>query len=393
MTALSSVPVPVNTPAAVQFTHAGELIWVALQAITVVLALALLSTGLGARLRSALGRMTGGRRWLTLTLFAWAYLALQTLVTLPLRYYDEVVRWGRWAALGFPSQSPGAWLAGQAASFLVLLAAAAALLWIPFRLIERRPRSWPLLLTALALPALAAVLVLWQVVGLPMTTRFEPLADRALVAEIQSMARRCGAGSVPVFVGGNDNTVVGLGPSSRVLIAPWSLKLQTHAELLTTTAHELKHYRMGDNWLALAVVGGLMLAGFVLVQRFGGLALKLWGGRFGVSSLHDPAALPLMVLILVLAWTLAGLPILNAVQRRVEHEADRFALEVTHENRAFSQWQAALPPWKTPEEDWFTRTFMDNHPSQADRVRFGNAYRPWAEGKPGVYAKVCAPPA
>jgi hypothetical protein len=35
---------------------------------------------------------------------------------------------------------------------------------------------------------------------------------------------------------------------------------------------------------------------------------------------------------------------------------------------------------------------MDNHPSQADRVRFGNAYRPWAEGRAGVYDKVGAPP-
>src|SRR5262249_50407881 len=163
---------------------------------------------------------------------------------------------------------PGPWLAGQGAAFLVRLVAVAALLWIPFRLIERRPRSWPLLLTAMALPALAAVLVLWQVVVLPMTTRFEPLADRALVAAIQTMARarRCGAGTVPVLVGGNDNTVVGLGPTSRVLIAPWSLKLQTRAELRTTIAHELKHYRMGDNWLALAVAGALMLAGFLLVQ-------------------------------------------------------------------------------------------------------------------------------
>jgi STE24 endopeptidase len=392
MSASSLVPIPVNTPAAVQFTHEGELIWVGLQVVTVALALALLASGLGVRLRSALERMSGGRRWLTLTLFAWAYLILQTLLALPLRYYDEVVRWARWTAQGVPAQPLQTWLAGQAASLLVVMVAAAALLWIPFRLIERRPRTWPLLLTALVLPALAAVLVTWQVVLLPATTRFAPLADKTLAVEIQTMARRCGAGTVPVLVGGNDNTVVGLGPTSRILIAPWALKLQTRPQLLTSVAHELKHYRMGDNWLAIAVVGVLMLAGFIAVQLAGGLALRLWGDRLGFSALHDPAALPLMVLILVLCWSLAGLPILNAVQRRVEHEADRFALEVTHQNRAFAEWQATVQPWRMTEEDWFTRTFMDNHPEQAERVRFGNDYRPWADGRPGVYDRVCKPP-
>ncbi len=388
-----AVPVPVNTPAAVQFTHEGELIWIGLQLVTVALALALLATGLGARLKSAIARLTGARPWLTLTLFAWAYLTLQDLVVLPLRYVDEVGRWTRWAAQGVPAQPLPTWLAGQAASLLVLMAASAALLWIPFRLIERRPRAWPLLLTAMILPAFAAVLLAWQVVLLPMTTRFEPLADKALAAELQAMARRCGAGTVPVLVGGNDNTVVGLGPTSRILIAPWALKLQTRPELVTTIAHELKHYRMGDNWLALAVVGALMFAGLVLVQLGGAAAIRLWGDRFGFADLHDPAALPLIVLILLVSWDLAGLPVFNAVQRRVEHEADRFALEITHGNRPFAQWQATVQPWRMPEEDWVTRTFLDNHPEQAERVQFGNDYRPWAEGQPGVYDKVCKPPA
>jgi STE24 endopeptidase len=186
---------------------------------------------------------------------------------------------------------------------------------------------------------------------------------------------------------------VGFGPWSRILVAPWALKAQTHAQLLTTLAHELKHDRMGDNWLAIAVVGGLMLAGFLLVQLGGGLALKLWGARFGIASLRQPAALPLMVLVLVLSWDVAGLPLFNAIQKHAEHEADRFGLEATRDNRAFSEWQAILPPWKVAEEGWITGAWFDNHPSQADRVRFGNAYRPWAEGRPGVYDRVCKPPA
>jgi Zn-dependent protease with chaperone function len=98
-----------------------------------------------------------------------------------------------------------------------------------------------------------------------------------------------------------------------------------------------------------------------------------------------------MVLILSLAWALAGLPVFNAVQKHAEHEADRFSLEVTRDNRAFSQTQAevARQPWRMNEEDWITSVFFDTHPSQADRVRFGDSYRPWELGRPGVYDRVC----
>ncbi len=150
---------------------------------------------------------------------------------------------------------------------------------------------------------------------------------------------------------------------------------------------------MGDNWLALGLVGALMLAGALLVQVVGGLAIRIWGPRLGLASLHDPAALALIALILALSWSVAGLPIFNAVQKHAEHEADLFALEATHDNRALSEWQAKAGslPWKMNEEDWVTSVFLDNHPSQADRVRFGNSYRPWAHGQRGVYDGVCKP--
>jgi STE24 endopeptidase len=388
------VLVPFNTPQGVQFAHQGEMIWIGLHLVAVAVALVFLATGAGARLRTALGRLTGGRGYLTLVLFAWVYLATNTAAALPLHWADAA-RWAQWAGQGPLVPTVGAWLAGQTIGLGLRCAAAAGLLWIPYGLMARSPRLWWLWLTAIAVPLLTAGLVVWQVVLLPMTTRFEPLADAALSARIQAIAARCGAGKAPIFVGGNDETVVGLGPTSRILIPPWAIKLQTPNQIVSGVAHELKHYRMGDNWLAIATVGALVLAGGLLVQIFGNAALGLWGSRMNLGALNDPAALPLLVVVLTLAWILAGLPIFNDVQKHAEHEADRFALEATHDNLAFSASQAAVgrQPWRMNEEDWFTRVFLDNHPSQADRVRFGNSYRPWEHGQPGVYDRVCKPAA
>ena len=386
---VAAVAVPVNGPGALAFVHQGELIWLGLQLVPVALALALLLTGAGARVRAALGRLCGGRRYGTIVLVGWAWLVAAGLLSLPLQYLDHV----RWSVWGVPTPPVTAWLAGQAAQLGVLLVAAMLLLWIPFALIAKAPRVWPVWLTLIVVPVLTVGLVCVQVWVQPMLTSYQPLADRALAAQIQSMADRCGAGRIPVLIGGDDETVVGLGPTSRILLSPEALKVETRAELITTVAHELKHYRMGDNWLAIGTVGALILAGALLVQVLGGGAVRAWGARFGFSTLADPTSLPLIALILTIAWVCAGLPIYNAVQRHAELEADRFALEVTHDNHALAQRQAEAGkyPWRMNEYDEAYRLLFANHPSQAERVRLANSYRPWEQGRPGVYDGICKP--
>jgi Zn-dependent protease with chaperone function len=388
MVDVAGVPPPVNAPGAEAFAHEGELIWLALQLVPVALAAALLLTGASARLTRAFEQISGGRRFKVIVLMGWAWLVVTGLLTLPLRALDHA-RWARW---GIPMDWP-AWLAGQGMQVAAGLGATALLLWLPFALIRGAPRLWPMWAALLATPTLAAGLVAMQVLVQPMLTSYRPLDDASLRAAIQSMAERCGAGPVPVLVGGDDETVVGLGPTSRILISPDSLKSETRAELLTTLAHELKHFRMGDNWLAIGVVGGLVLAGGLLVQLLGGVAIKAFGARFGFGSLADPASLPLMVLILTAAWAIAGLPIFNAVQRHVELEADRFALEVTHDNRALAEQQAAAGkgPWRMNVYDEPFRIWFATHPSQSERVQLADHYAPWMQGRAGRYDKVCRP--
>jgi Zn-dependent protease with chaperone function len=390
MTGFAGVPIPVNGPSAPMFALQGELIWLALQLVIIALAAVLLFSGASARLRAALERLCAGRRYPVIVLVGWCWVIAATALTLPLRWLDHA-RWGVW---GVPVGTWPAWLEQQLPPLIVQLIAVALLLWIPFALIRKAPRLWPVWLTLIVVPALAAGLVVFQVAVQPMLTSYRPLADPGLRAAIQSMAERCGAGPVPVFVGGDDVTVVGLGPWSRVLVSQSDLAAESRAELLTTMAHELKHYRMGDNWLAIAVVGGLILAGGLLVQLLGGAAIRAFGPRLGFASLADPAALPLMVLIATAAWSIAGLPIYNAVQRHAELEADRFALEVARDNRAQALWQASVgkQPWRMNEYDPVFRIWFANHPSQSERVRLADAWAPWKQGRPGVYDRVCRPP-
>ena len=77
----------------------------------------------------------------------------------------------------------------------------------------------------------------------------------------------------------------------------------------------------------------------------------------------------------------------RAVQRDIEHEADRFGLEIAQNNDAAAGAFVKLGTESLglPEPGWLERTFRMSHPSLADRITFANDYHPWADGQPLVY--------
>jgi Zn-dependent protease with chaperone function len=268
----------------------------------------------------------------------------------------------------------------------------ALLIWIPYWFIAKRPRSWWLYCSAASILLLVGVLLIVQIWLVPRSTPIRPLAPGPLATRIETLAARCGINGIPIYVGGNDTTVVGLGPTSRIILANDTVSELSEPEQIAVVGHELKHYVLHDNWKGIGVVAALIVAGLWLVYFAGRRALRLWSNRFGFSELSDPASLPLMALILTVGWVLLGLPIFNAVQRHVEWEADRFSLELTHENRGEAMVQVRYSKHKLNEYDWFYRIFRANHPSQADRVRLANEYQPWVHREPIVYGKACNMP-
>jgi STE24 endopeptidase len=383
------VAVPPPAPAAIAFSHHRELLWLAANLLPAVIAFSVVFTGVGARIRALCARIAGGRRFWTITLFACAYLILSALITLPFACYRDLIDLHTW---GESDQSLGQWLGSQGVDLAVKLVIVALFIWIPYALIARSPRRWWLYSALALVPVAFLVLVALPVWVAPLTTSYRPLTDKSLEVKIEALAARCGVSHIPVFVGGDDDTVVGLGPTNRIVLDRDIFKNETPDQIEFTVGHELKHYVEGDNWKALAIIAGLLLAGFFLAERLGRRIIRRYSRRIGFDKLADPASLPLIVLIFTL-FRLTALPLFNLFSRHIEHEADRFGLELTHQNHATATMFAgfATHHLRTPEWDWFQRIFRASHPSDGDRIRFANSYRPWVEGKPLVYAGVCKP--
>ncbi len=385
---LAMAPIPVNAPRIVEFWQQRDLIWLAIRVIVLAVPLALLLTGWGTKLKDACARLVGGNKFLTLPLFGAAFVGLMVLILTPIGLYHDVIHPQMFNA---PVSGAAEWLAERGVILVVQVVAAALLLWIPFAMIRRFPRFWWAPMSALLLLVVAVVVIGEQVVIRPMTTDYRPMTESALKARVDDLLARCSAEDTPILIGGDDATVVGLGPTARILLPEGFPEERTEDQALTTIAHEMKHYLLHDNWLAFGVVGGLLLGGTLLVHLIGGLAIRLWGGRFGFESLGDPAALPLIAAILFAGWGFLGQPAFNAAQKWAEWDADRFSLEATHLNYAQGTWHGG----SAREINDYYRFFgiwRANHPSNVARVSLANTYKPWETGARLKFANVCEPP-
>ena len=87
------------------------------------------------------------------------------------------------------------------------------------------------------------------------------------------------------------------------------------------------------------------------------------------------------------------LPIYMAFSRHLEHEADRFGLELTHENHAAATAFVNLlrTDLGTPRPGIITMIWFGSHPCIADRIDFCNTYHPWETGQQLKYEKYLKP--
>ena len=380
------VAVPETTVAELARIREGNISWVAFRLLELAIPLLFLFTGLGARLRQVCESISGRRWFWTVTLFACAYLVLAALIALPFDFYAGYVRAH---AAGRSDQTLTNWLKGEAVPLVVRLVVASLLIWFPYRLIARSPRRWWLYCALALIPVAFLALVALPVWVKPLTTAYKPLDDHHLEMRIKALAARCGVTNIPVLVGGNSTGVDGIGPTHRIYLQSNLASVESPDQIEFTIGHELKHYVMGDNRAALAYLAAFLLAGLWFTYRVGCAAIRRFSRRWGFSELSDPASLPLIVFLLTFFW-LAFSPFFNLLARHIELEADRFGLELTHQNQAAAMTfvrdaQTSLAP------DWgtFFLVFQADHPSIRTRIEFANSYKPWEQGVPLVYGNVC----
>jgi len=382
--AAAHVPVPKPSEKAVRYHRSGNVLWVIATVWGFLVPAAILFSGLSARMRDA-ARAVGRNWFFTLVLYGAMFSLLTWIVDLPLAYYSGFVREH---AYGLSNQSFGKWFGDSAKGLGIGIFLIAITLWIPYLLLRKSPRRWWLYTAIAVIPLIVAGQWLSPIFIDPLFNKFGPMQDKQLEAQILATARRAGIEGGRVFeVNKSVDTeavnayVTGFGGSKRIVLWDTLLRKLDSREVVFVMGHEMGHYVLKHVFMMLGIVSLLILLCLYAVHASAGWLIARYRGRFGFDQLSDIASYPLLILVFG-AVSFMATPVLFAVTRHNEHEADRFGLELTHDNRsaatAFAKLQAEN--LAVPYPGTLYKLFRASHPVLGERIEFANTYRPWETG-------------
>ncbi len=387
--------VPPPSPLAISYYRSGNVLWAAGIGMSLLIPALLLFSGASARLRAVAFRW--GSRWFpSVALYAMFFTGVTALLGLPLAFYQGFVRQH---AYGLSNQSLEKWLTDWAIGVALSGLALALTLWIPYLLLRKSPRRWWLYTGLITAPVATFVLLISPLWVDPLFNEFGPLKDAALEEKILRLADRAGIPDSRVYeVAKSVDTrtlnayVTGLGATRRIVLWDTLLRRLTPEQIEFVMAHEMGHFVLGH--VAIIILAATLLAtlSFYLIHRVARRMITRHTRRFGFDQLSDPASLPLLILVGTVVSLIAS-PVVLALSRHQEREADRFALELTRRNRAAAEAFVRLQEdnLAVPRPGLLYTLWRGGHPSLGDRVDFANHYRPWETGDTLRYGELFRP--
>jgi STE24 endopeptidase len=249
------------------------------------------------------------------------------LLTLPFDFWSGYVLEHRYQ---LSNQTLGGWVRKHLLAWLVGGLIGGPLLFGLYALL-RIAEPWWLWATAGWLVVTLVLGRLMPVLILPLFYKVTPLDDVGLRDRLQRLAEGTGLTLQGVYrLHLSEDTkkanaaLAGLGRTRRVLLGDTLLEQFTAEEIEVVFAHEVGHHvhRHLSKMIVISVV--LSTLGFCLVD----LVLRSLAQPLGYEAFNDPAALPLVLLVLTV-FGLVLTPAQNALSRFFERQCDRYALDRT----------------------------------------------------------------
>jgi STE24 endopeptidase len=298
-----------------------------------------------------------------------------SLIGLPISIWTTFSHERKWE---FSTETPGGFVADQfkglALGMAIQLPLFLALWWL-----IRKTDVWWIYGWGVFFLFSVVLAFLFPVLIAPIFNKFTPLEDEKLSSRLRSLAEGVGMRVKTIEVMDaskrtrKDNAYfAGLGKSRQIVVYD-NLLTQPAGVVASVVAHELGHYRRRH------IAKGALLGAISSIVLFVVLRLvSTWQTALdwaGVSSIKEPAAFPLFILVFVAASSIIA--VVGAwFSRAHERQADLDALEITDDYDSFIATQRGLstrnlielaPPW------W--RYIRASHPAPAERLELAELWR------------------
>lgn len=305
--------------------------------------------------------------------YAAALSLLSTLASLPLAFFSSYVVEHRY---GLSHQSKRAWIGDSLKAHAISLPVELGVVEGVLAAIRHYPRRWWLVCAGAVVPLTTVFAQLAPVLILPRFNRYEPLADQELADRLRDLTSRAGvpvAGVMQMDMSRRTSKAnaffAGIGRTKRIVLADTMLTTFTPEEIEGVVAHEAAHQVHRDIWRFIALSGLFTLVTAKVVDIVARRILRHLPYTVDTRDLANPRALPVIGIVLTVAGLILS-PLQLAYSRRIERKADRFAIELTGNPRAYADAMLKLAEQNLidPNPPKPITLLLHSHPAVAERV-------------------------
>ena len=249
---------------------------------------------------------------------------------LPFDYYHSFVIEERY---GFNTKTRRVWLSDLLKSLLLTLILGTILLSCLFILVRHLGHTWWIGAWAMFFCFQLLMTILYPVLIAPLFNKFVPLEDPELASKIKALAE--GEGVSIKGISQMDATkrslhtnayFSGLGKTKKIVLFDSLIQSHEVDEIVAVLAHEIGHLKKGHLKKQLAISSLVSIVLFFLASK-----MITWEGMFQGFGFSDMPPYVGLFLVGVL-WQPAGFflsPIVMAISRKFEREADMYAIRIS----------------------------------------------------------------
>lgn len=296
------------------------------------------------------------------------------ILVFPLNFYQSFILEHQFR---LTRQSLQSWFFDQLKGGIVAYIISIILLEVFYALIGFQPRNWWWITTlfwiffSLVLAKLAPVIII------PLFFKYKKFSDEALRQRIIRLSEKMKLKILDVFeidlsrkTEKGNAALVGFGNTRRVILGDTLRDKYTPEEIEVILAHEFAHQK--SQHLLKMVLNSAFTAGIIafVIYKTSPLAL----GLFGLDSLRDISALPLIFIYLLLSGVILR-PWENFLSRKFEFQADRMAVTVTGLKNAFISTMDKLSSQNLSDRNPhpLIKFFFFDHPPIDERIKMARS--------------------
>lgn len=301
------------------------------------------------------------------TFFVLAFLIIGALLNIPFSIYERFVKDKKF---GFSNIDAKTYILDTIKTFALLIVFGSAIIWTLLFCIEKLGALWWLWAFVVSFSIIIVINIIYPTIIAPLFNKMTPLEDGELKEQIEQLMQKCGFKSNGLFImdaSKRDSRLNayfgGLGSSKRVVLFDTLIKKLTINEILAVLAHELGHFRHGDIYKNIALMGVVLFAMFFIVAHIPTSFFEVIGLREGASSYL------IFFLLFSPLFNILIEPLLSYLSRENEFGADEFsAINQNKEDMISALKKLALENKAFPKAHPLYAAIYFTHPTLYERI-------------------------